>query len=479
MKISFLKLYILVFLALVALKPAFATNVREFGAKGDGITDDTDAIYKALENAKDGVLEFPKGEYSIRKTIEIPLDIFGTLSIKGNGGSAAIIMHGAGPAVRFTGTHENGSALPSTLSASVWNKERMPVVDAIEIRGAHPEANGIEFRNTFQPVIRGVLIRNVRHGLHFTSRNRNVIVESSHIYHCSGIGIFLDAVNIHQMNIGNSHISYCRQGGIKVVNSEIRNFQITGNDIEYNCDPKGGSVADIWIDVSAGGSVREGTIASNTIQAIQSPGGANVRFTGLPGNPDKIGLWSISGNHISNQETNIDMNHVRGISITGNTFIRGYKRHMVIESGHNLVVSSNVFDHNPDYFTPDVNAPGGVGINQSSQILFTQNILEGVSYGNNEAGGALMVTQSRDIDLTGLQISNPAFRGIVIDQCERISVSGCRITGSAGETMITGIVVKNNNKQLEIRNNTISRGTGQQGITGIRKAGRRSNTIVD
>ena len=40
---------------------AFATDVRLFGAKGDGKTDDTKAIMSAIAGAADGLVEFPKG----------------------------------------------------------------------------------------------------------------------------------------------------------------------------------------------------------------------------------------------------------------------------------------------------------------------------------------------------------------------------------------------------------------------------------
>ena len=110
----------------------------------------------------------------------------------------------------------------------------MPIFSELEIAGAHPEADGIEIAYTLKPVISKVLIRNMRYGIHLTSRNRNVIIESSHIYNCSKVGIYLDAVNIHQMNINNCHISYNKISGIKIEASEIRNFQITGNDIDYN-----------------------------------------------------------------------------------------------------------------------------------------------------------------------------------------------------------------------------------------------------
>ena len=40
--------------------------------------------------------------------------------------------------------------------------------------------------------------------------------------------------------IAGSHISYCRLGGVRIQGGEIRNLQITGNDIEYNNATSGG-----------------------------------------------------------------------------------------------------------------------------------------------------------------------------------------------------------------------------------------------
>ncbi len=48
------------------------SDVRNFGATGDGTTDDTNAIRHAVANSI-GVLRFSTGNYSISETIEIPL----------------------------------------------------------------------------------------------------------------------------------------------------------------------------------------------------------------------------------------------------------------------------------------------------------------------------------------------------------------------------------------------------------------------
>lgn len=51
-------------------------SVRQFGAKGDGVTDDTDAIQKAMDGVtKDQILYFDHGAYLISKTVNVPANI--------------------------------------------------------------------------------------------------------------------------------------------------------------------------------------------------------------------------------------------------------------------------------------------------------------------------------------------------------------------------------------------------------------------
>jgi len=450
---------VLVILIEVLLSGAGAVSVKDYGARGDGTTDDTAAIERALEAASDGELEFPRGRYRLTRTITVALSEHGTIGVTGKGGSATVIMAGPGPAFRFLGSHDKGSAAPTSVKPVTFLRERMPLVDGLEIVGEHPEADGMEFRNTLQPVIRSVLVRNVRHGLHFTSRNRNVIIQGVHVYNCTGIGVFLDEVNIHQMNIGNSHISYCLQGGIKVVGSEIRNFQITGNDIEYNFAPDGPPVADIWIDLAGKGSVREGTISGNTIQALFSPGGANIRFSGNPANADKVGTWSITGNHIANQEVNIHLLHTRGVSITGNTFLRGYDRHIVLEGSRNVVVSGNVFDHNEDYFSTKPHAVGGISLDRSRGVILSNNIIDGAASGTAEEGGAVRVSDSRDVTIVGTQILNPTVRGVHIIRSANVRMNACLVSEEEGRAqMLAAVELTGPCPGTVVRDNTLARG---------------------
>lgn len=456
--------------ALLFSVSALAVDVRTFGAKGDGVADDTAAIEKAIRGATDGVVEFSRGTYRITRTLEIKLAEDGPLGIIGRGGSASVVMAAAGPALRIIGSHATGTADPKSVRPVTWAKERMVTLDGLEIVGAHPEADGVEFRNTMQPTVRGVLIRDVRYGLHFIARSRNVIIDGAHIYNCRAIGVFLDAVNIHQMIISASHISYCKQGGIKILGSEIRNIQIAGNEIEYNFAVDGGPTADIWIDLAGKGSVREGTIACNTIQALQSKGGANIRFTGVAGTPRKVGVFSIAGNHIANQETSIHLDGASGVTITGNTFMRGYERHIVLERSRNVIISDNIFDHNEDYFTPRDKTVGGITIDGSSAVILSDNIIDGLEAGTEREGGAVAITRSRQVTVRGNQILNPGRRGVYIADSTAVHVSdnlvhedpeskrmlaGIELSGACPET-----VVSRNAVAAGSEGQIVNRGTG-------------------
>ena len=123
-----------------------AVDVRSFGARGDGAADDTAAIQAAVDHG--GCVDLPRGVYRITKPIEIRLERTGYTSLNGHG-VAQLAMDGAGPAIRFVGTHD-GTADPLTFHERVWRRERTPAVNGLEIIGRHAEASGIEATGTMQ-----------------------------------------------------------------------------------------------------------------------------------------------------------------------------------------------------------------------------------------------------------------------------------------------------------------------------------------
>ena len=67
-------------------------NAREFGAKGDGITDDTLALQRAIDET--GVLELGKGSYLVSAPLLLDTTQRGYVGVRGAQGTSRIVMTG-------------------------------------------------------------------------------------------------------------------------------------------------------------------------------------------------------------------------------------------------------------------------------------------------------------------------------------------------------------------------------------------------
>ncbi len=392
---------------------------REFGAAGDGTTDDTEALQQAVV-AGDGRLRLPPGTYRITRTIEIDLDRVGPFSLVGDG-VARVLMEGAGPAFRLIGTHA-GTAEPKTVKPGVWARQRMPLVDGIEIVGAHSEADGVEALGTMQLTVSRVTVREARHGLRLTGRNRNVIVSECHFYKNRGVGIYLDDLNLHQVNISNSHISYNDGGGIVVRNSEIRNLHIGTCDIEGNFNNDGPPTANILLDASTR-SIREIAIVGCTIQhTAKAPDSANIRLLGAgPDNNLKVGNCTIANNVLSDVGVNIHLQHARGVIITGNTLWRGLDHQILIENSTQIVLGENLLDRSPDY--GDTTSANGVELIGCTDCSVGQLHIQEAK----APEGAILLLNCQWCRVRGATILESDGPGVTLANCQDSSVTDCLI----------------------------------------------------
>lgn len=396
-------------------------SVREFGAVGDGETDDTEAVRRAVAAAPGGIF-FPKGRYRLTETVTIELSRVGPLSLLGDG-TATVVMNGSGPAFHLVGTHE-GTANPATVTDQVWNQERAPLIDGFEIVGDHEEAVGLRLERTMQPVISRLAVRQALHGIHLVQRNRNVIISECQVYENSGIGIYLDAVNLHQINISNSHVSYNRAGGIVVRASEVRNLHIGVCDIEGNMSEEGPPTANVLIDAREG-TVREGTITGCTIQhSSGAPDSANVRLVGRQP-PIKAGRFSIADNDISDTALNIHIQDSRGITITGNNFWIGSDYHVLVEGSSHVVLSANLFERNPDYGSSD-NSRNGIEFFESEYCTISDLHLQQTT--NTEA--SLILRNCQWVNVSNSFIIDFDETGVLLEEVAYVRIANCTIRAS-------------------------------------------------
>lgn len=401
-------------------------NVKQFGAKGDGKTDDTAAIEKAVASSGNRLF-FPKGHYRISRTLFIDLAKMGYSSIRGNG-DAQVIMAGAGPAFKIIGTHF-GSADPEGFEKKIWSSERMPVVEGLSIEGQHEAAVGIEAIGTMQLTITRVQVRNTLHAIHLRENNRNLIIADCHLYENHGIGIFYDGVNLHQSNITGSHISYNQEGGIVTKGGNIRNIHITGCDLESNMGPDKASTANVLIDCTGSAiGTAEVAITGCTIQHNRNaPNSANIRIigkdqTGIGNEKERWGNVTITGNVLSDVMVNIDLQCCRGVVVTGNTIWQGYDYGLLMESCSNVVVGSNLFDANANY--PSGTMPSNkLLVTNCEDCTFT-----GVQvYGSKDSPG-LVVRDSKRINIGNCSFLSCENEGLLLENVSDSKVSGCMIT---------------------------------------------------
>ena len=381
---------------------AVAADWSEFSG---GEADATAALQRLIDQS-DGAVELPPGVFRLTRPLEIDLTQLGYRAIRGSS-ATRLVMAGPGPALRFRGSHFK-SADPGGFADRIWTDERMPTVTEVAIEGAHESADGIEAAGTMQLTIQRVHLRKLRHGIRLIENNRNVIVDSCHIYENSGVGIYYDDVNLHQSNITGCHVSYCGGGGIVSRRGNVRNLHITGCDLESNMSADTEPTANVLIDCRGSVSgTAEVAITGCTIQHNdRGPESANIRIIGQ-GDPSANGEtagWghvTITGNVLSDVQTNLWLQSCRGVTVIGNTFWMGFDYNLRVEDSSHVVIGPNNFDRNPRY-----------------------------SYGRaSQAKNRLLVRDSADCTLNGLHIAHVHHgeAALTLQNCDRMHVTGLTI----------------------------------------------------
>jgi Pectate lyase superfamily protein len=153
-------------------------SVKEYGAKGDGVSDDTTAIQNAINDVNikgGGIVYFPTGTYMISSTLIIPSN---KITLQGLNNAGTIIK----------------AKIAMTNMVSITNQLRVSIRD-IQINGNNLASVGIYAQNT------GMLWMD------------NVVVQK-----CTDKGIFLDD-NTYMFNLNNLYVLNNTNYGIYVANN--------------------------------------------------------------------------------------------------------------------------------------------------------------------------------------------------------------------------------------------------------------------
>ncbi|HVX42611.1 MAG TPA: glycosyl hydrolase family 28-related protein [Mycobacteriales bacterium] len=280
-------------------------DVRDFGAQGDGATDDTAAIQAAIAAAADaggGIVLLPAGTYAIGGTLQIRSSNIG---IQGVGMASQLMATAADGDMIYAGRDESGPAVqnvffehfamrasaPKTSGAAIFCEfaERFRIHD---VKAAPQEVasnlyDGFVFRYYDTCVISAVSITAAHTGLMFYGRP-----DQSY-----GAGLWLN---------GGSRVLGC-ETGVHIAGSSggiaFEDVDIIGNDTNVRLDTSGSGTINreiffdqCWIDSAGhtgveimGGAVavlhfNNTWVASSGLKTQGHPDGSNIHA-----HPDSIG----------------------------------------------------------------------------------------------------------------------------------------------------------------------------------------------
>lgn len=168
------------------LSPALHVNVKDFGALGDGVQDDTAAIKAAIAAAGTGAVTFPRGTYLLASTIALTTAV----SLVGEGAGTADSASSALTTIKYTGT---------TGEMLTYLKVYGAKVSGIRLDGNGKATHGINADRLRNSVVEDVVIAGCTSvGLRITTNgtalHENSMFNKVRNLHVSGspIGIVLD-----------------------------------------------------------------------------------------------------------------------------------------------------------------------------------------------------------------------------------------------------------------------------------------------
>ena len=429
-------------------------SVKDFGAVGDGVADDTAAIQAALNASKN--VYFPDGVYLVSSWTTFSITtaktkLFGSGAIKGDGTTSFLKV--------LATTEISGLTIRDFTNAVINESTDSETVDNLFIHDCtfrdnnrhinieRPLANARIVNNFFKNTLEGYAI----------NIGRNVYSEQD-----TWQNIVIDGNNFNDVNSSGSN-------NAAAVLIYGRNAVVSNNTI---VDVQSSGTGEAWAIYT---KMRYASVSNNTIREVQSTSGPvyaiNIKGDLRGGTSAPQGYsCSVVGNTVINSTTDgtgirsqnddviISNNTVEGfdIAINGNT--TGYDNNVV--SG-NSVYGFGTYGINLIHNGDNISCTGnvvygggsGTGIRQSSSTacnnyVISNNAIKNVGNGINLDNSA----EVTNIVVSGNTLDTISIRAIVFQQCNKIRIFNNTINNqTANGTQI--IWSSGVNKNIEIGEN--------------------------
>lgn len=254
-------------------------SVKQFGAKGNGIADDTQNIQNAINYliTVGGTLYFPNGKYIISGTGLIvdqsALSSDATLTrinIVGDGrGNTEIVYPGTGSAIYYKGSSVSGGL------HAYFNLEDL------RITGAAGNGNGVLISNGSSVTLSRLTITGFLYGILGYDILSSQISNCSVLFNINGVTLQRQSTsNPNSISFENNIIGNNAEHGISIANPTTVSF--TGGSIEGN-------------GITGVGASRGGIIIDATVIANEGAFSASFDSVYFEANTDNADIWFIAG----------------------------------------------------------------------------------------------------------------------------------------------------------------------------------------
>ena len=295
-------------------------SVEDFGAVGDGVADDTDAVQAAINAVPVGGILRVNRLYKITSTITITKPVRLVGGAYGYGSQRVGFINETDTALKMfsvlahyvsferlliAGAGKTGTSTAIEVGDGVTNYDKFAFKDDAAIISFR---TGIVLKTQNAAVRGGATISTCGTGVLLagvpgTANNRNIYFTEANFHSC-GIGLETSA-EYYAVGVSNCDFNSCYNGGIK---GSFTGSQFVGNAFIYG----GGHAMDITASAGRSGC----SIAGNTFSGYSTPavaGGAGIKTTG--------DYFSIIGNVMRNRLGD-GINCVGvGCTIVGNTVV--------------------------------------------------------------------------------------------------------------------------------------------------------------
>lgn len=376
-------------------------SIKKFGAIGDGVNDDSDAIQRALNLG--GTVLFPPGSFGISKTIEVNLD--------------ETTVTGLGSRLIALSPMDNMLSVTSDRVNVTW----------IELDG----------QDMCQ---RGILIT-----------GGSPVVEHTHIHSIKGHTISAQGILVSGANVTGARIVGNRIAGIHgVPNGTIGDGP--------------GAARGITFQSSSVYSGPSSIVENNYIEQIdgEEGDGIHINFSnvGIPYGSSHI---HVSGNKIRNCNRRAIKIQASNVSVLNNTYttdfsagdISNHKHCIDVINGENITITGNNLDARFNIY--GIGVTSSEGNKMKGAVIYGNTITTefntGSSSGWDEIQGGILVSRYEGVNLSGNLITGGTY-AINLNGVSNSIISNNIIFGGISGNAPYGIIDDINSKNNTYRNNT-------------------------